>query len=214
MNETQVYETLKLILNILNSHNIKYWFEGSIIPASVNGALYRKINDLDILIDRSQAEVFTNELLKLGYTQKNKNIYRVADQLGVRVFTHPTLLEVGYFSLSLGEQEYEIKSGPIKVTVPKSLLTDTQYTFKDLSFNGISLEGMYTLALLSKNNPKRKHEFELYKKLNLKPLKWPIYDFYLFGIKCNWLVDVLNLGLVIIGKLRVLFKKPYDPWRH
>jgi hypothetical protein len=212
-NEQQVHKTVSLIIPILDTHDILYWIEGSLLPTSLNGSLYREVHDLDILIDKDKAELFTQELQKLGYKQKEKNMYSVAERLGIRVFTHDTLLNIGYFSLSTISDPYEITAGPITIKIPKKILTRTRYRFKDIQFYGIPTEGAYALALLSQGNPKRKHEFELYKKLGIKPFKWPLYDLYIFGIKGNWLFDLLNLVLMIIGKIRVVFKKPYDPWQ-
>ena len=213
-NELQVYETLSKVVPILNTHRISYWFEGSIIPTSANGFLYRKVNDLDILIDKDKADTFTQELKKIGYKQKDKNIYRVSEHVGVRVFIHKSLLEIGYFSISISKSgPYEIKAGPLRITISRSVLTKTGYQFNDIDFIGIPLEGAYTFALLSKGNPKRVHEFELYERLKIKPFKWPIYDLYLWGVKCNWLIDLLNISLITLGKVRVWFRKPYDPWR-
>lgn len=212
-NEEQIYKTLKAVIPILEAHKISYWFEGSMIPTSINGSLYREMHDLDILIDKDKANIFTQELKKLGYKQKSKNIYSVAERLGVRVFTHDHFLEISYFSFSIKSNHYEIDAYPLKVVIPKRILAKTKYEFRNIQFNGIPAEGAYALALLSQGNPKRKHEFELYKSLRIKPLKWPLYDLYLWGIKSNWVFDLLNIFLIIIGKIRVIFNQPYDPWR-
>ncbi len=212
-NTDQVYKTLKEVLTILQKYNVQYWFMGSIIPTALNGELFRTVNDLDIVLEEKDSSQVISDLKKLGYTRKDKNIYRVSEQLGVYTFVHPSLLEVGFFLVSEEKENYLIKAGIAKIVIPKSKLKTQKYRLRDLTFFGIPQSVAYTFSALAKDNPKRQKELALYKKLGITPAPWPPYNFYLFGFKANWVINILNLSLVIIGKIRVRLGKPYDPWR-
>lgn len=212
-NTDQVYKTLKKVLSILENHKSRYWFMGSIIPTALNGKLFRTVNDLDIVLEENNSSQVIADLKNLGYTRKDKNIYRVSEQLGVYTFVHPSLLEVGFFLVSEVKDNYLIKAGIAKVVIPKNKLTTQTYTFKDFTFSGIPQSVAYTFSSLAKDNPKRYKELALYQRMGMRPAPWPPYDFYLFGLKANWVINFLNASLVIIGKMRVMRGRPYDPWR-
>lgn len=213
-NTTQVQNTLKLVVGLLNKYNVNYRFMGSILPTALNGSLYRNVNDFDILVDKAKVENLSSELVKLGFTRKSKNMFRVSEQLGLYVFKHPALLETSFFAVNIDKgEEMCLESWPFLIKIKSDISKATNYAIWDTKFMGIPVSTAYTIALISKFNPKRKVEFEVYRKYEAQKIKRRLFDMYFMGIKVNWLIDLLNLGLILVGELRVKFGMPYDLWR-
>jgi len=212
-NTKRVLSTLELVLPAIKSNTQKYWFMGSIVPTALNKSLYREVHDLDIIVITKNVDKLLSSLYDLGYKRKPMNFLRVSELLGVYVFSHSTLLDLGFFVIDEEEKCYSITAGPVRVEIPLENLQAKGYNFTNQSFLGIDPSFAYTLSLLHKENPKRINEFNLYKSLEIIPAKWPIYTIYFFGIKANWMIDGLNSLLVLIGKIRTKFGLPYDPWQ-
>lgn len=212
-NSEQVEKTLKAVIKIFKKHNIEYRFMGSVLPTALNGKLYRQVNDFDLLADKSKLNIILEEFKKLGFIRKSKNNLRISEQLGLYVFTHPELLEVGFFIVDFGQEETIFISGPLRFIIKKEAAEKTNYTFKGINFWGIPPSVAYLLSSYSKKNPKRKEEFQIYKRNNIKPFLGRPYDTYFMGLRINWLIDFLNFALVVLGKSRVFLGKTYDPWR-
>lgn len=213
LNDKQVEKTLRAVTEVLESNGVEYRFMGSILPTALKVEPYRKINDLDLLIDRLKLDQVIREFRNLGFTPKNKNSLRVSEQLGLFVFTHPKLLETGFFAIDFGVKNPVFESGSFKFVIKNEAIKKTQYTFKGINFWGIPASIAYLLASYSESNPKREKEFRIYKKNNVKPFVGRPYETYFLGIKVNWLIDFLNYALVLLGKLRIRLGKTYDPWR-
>lgn len=211
-NTKRVVSTLELVLPIIKSNTQKYWFMGSIIPTALNKSLYREVHDFDIIVLTKNLDKLLSSLYSLGYKKKPMNFLRVSELLGVYVFSHPTLLDIGFFVIDEEEKCYSITAGPVRVEIPLENLHEKEYRFSNQSFLGIDPSFAYILSLLHKENPKRIKEFALYKSLGVIPAKWPIYSIYFFGMKANWMIDGLNSLLILIGKIRTKFGLPYDPW--
>lgn len=211
-NTKRVLSTLELVLPIIKSNTQKYWFMGSLVPTALNKSLYREIHDFDIIIFTKNLDKLLSDLYSLGYKKKPMNFLRVSELLGVYVFSHSTLLDIGFFVIDEEERCYSITAGPVRVEIPLENLHEKEYRLSNQSFLGIDPSFAYILSLLHKENPKRIKEFALYKSLGVIPAKWPIYSIYFFGMKANWMIDGLNSLLILIGKIRTKFGLPYDPW--
>lgn len=62
-----VCKTLAKVVKILELHDIKYRFLGSVVIAAINGKLHRNLGDLDLIIDSYKKDVLYAELKELGY---------------------------------------------------------------------------------------------------------------------------------------------------
>lgn len=170
-NSSQVTKTLKTIAEVLHKHNINYWFMGSILPTAIHGSLYRYINDFDILVDKSKVNIVIQELEIVGFRRKKRNIYRFSERLDLYVFLHDELLETSFFALDIKDKESILESGPFKITINNDVIKKSSYSFQGIKFSGIPPSASYSIALLSKNNPKRKIELEIYTKKKIEPQK-------------------------------------------
>jgi hypothetical protein len=212
-NTDRVIQTLKRVLPILQAKTNKFWFMGSMVPTALNGALYREVHDFDIIVITEHLPELLNALYRLGYAKKQLNFFRVSELLGVYVFSHPTLLDIGFFVIAEENRLYTITAGAVRVVIPMKNLEAKKYTFHHMSFSGILPSFSYRLALLAKHNPKRQKEMIIYRSHGVKPAPWPFYDFTMFGKNANWVMNTLNSLLILIGRTRVLFGLPYDPWQ-
>jgi hypothetical protein len=212
-NTETVLQTLTTILPVLDAHTNRYWFMGSMIPSAINGGLYRDVHDFDIIVYTENLPSLLENIYALGYTKKPINIFRVSELLGVYVFSHPTLLDIGFFVIGTDGTYYTITSGPVHVEIPMKNLIQKQYSLHGVSYPGIDPSFAYTLCLLAKFNPKRAKELLLYASKKIVPAPWPIYTFRVWGKNANWMVDLLDTMLVYIGIIRVRLGLPYDPWQ-
>jgi hypothetical protein len=212
-NEEKVITTLGAVFPILEKHTKKYWFMGSVVTTALNGSFYRDVHDFDIIVVSQDREALLTELFSIGYKRKPMNFLRVSELMGVYVFSHPTLLDIGFFIIQEEEKCYSISARPLRVEIPFDNLRAKTYSIGPHSFPGIDPSFAYRLSLLHKDNPKRVKELALYKRLAVPPAKWPIYTILCMGLKTNWMIDGFNFLLIIIGKIRVKLGLPYDPWQ-
>ncbi len=211
-NQPQVEDTLRLVTKIFHQKQVGYLFMGSILPTALNGKLYRRVNDFDILIDISDLNKVVPELQANGFYRKTKNYFRISELLNLYEFYHPKLLEVGFFAINFSDHPC-LEAGPFRVDINPKALKKTKYSFANINFWGIPAPAAYRLALYAKSNPKRKIEFQIYKQHQIKQFDERPYDLYFLNLKINWLLEVMNFALVVIGNLRVTLGKPYDLWR-
>lgn len=211
-NTEKVKLTLKAVIPVIEKYTDQYWFMGSMIPTAMNGKLYREVHDFDIIIVPNNLEKLLKQIYQLGYKKKPLNFFRVSELMGVYVFSHDTLLDIGFFVISKVKKSYLIKSGPVKVEILFENLQPREYVFGRQKFVGIDPSFAYRLSLLHEHNPKRTKELELFKTLKITPAKWPIYQVYCWGRNANWMIDFLNFVLVIIGKIRTKLNLSYDMW--
>lgn len=212
-NQDQVIHTLKLVQPVLQKYTRQYWFMGSMVPTAMNGGLYREVHDFDIIVNTDTLSDLLSQIYSLGYKKKPLNFFRVSELLGVYVFSHKTLLDIGFFVIHEEGQIYTINAGPVRVSIPKNNLKTNMYTLRGMSFPGIQPSYAYRLMLLAKHNPKRQKELLIYQSHDIHPANWPFYDFRVWGRNANWIMNMLNSSLAALGRTRVALGLPYDPWQ-
>jgi len=183
------------------------------VPSAINGGLYRDVHDFDIIVLPKSLPELLLAIYALGYTKRPLNFFRVSELMGVYVFSHPTLLDIGFFVISEEASMYTVVSGPVRVEIPPQNLVPRTYKLGPYSYPGIDPSFAYALCLLARDNPKRKKELELYRSHHIIPAKWPIYTFRIGGYVADWVVDLLDSALAVIGRIRTKFGLTYDPWQ-
>lgn len=213
-NEKQVMDTLIVLTKILNDNEIEYRLLGSIVTCALRNEVYRKINDLDLLVDKNKQEVLEKELLKIGFKKTVKNHLRVSEQLNLNIYQHPTLLETSFYGLEFCENGSATLTMPaIKATVDKEAILPTKYTLQNIEFIGIPAGVVLKTIMYSKSNPKRQKEFEIMNKLKIQPHQGNIYKVELFGMDISGFPRLVNYILEIIGVFRNRIGKSYDIWK-
>lgn len=102
---------------------------------------------------------------------------------------------------------------PFKVKIENGVLKPTLYKLLNINFFGIPQNTAFTGALIHKTNPKRIKELEIFKKNKITPRKKNYLNVYWGERKINWIYDLINFFLKVLGKIRVKLGLAYDPWR-
>lgn len=213
-NTSNVVDTLRIVVNILNQYHIQYRFMGSIITCALRHEVYRHIDDLDLLIDQSQLPAFQHALISQGFAKANPNPFRVSEYFDLYVYHHPKLLKVTFFAVKFEKSGIAtLHKSIFHVTIPKETIKPTNYIFNDIKFVGIPPEVVYKTILFNKHDPKRIKEYEIFTSLKTIPYPGKIYDIKFLGLDFNWLPRTSNSLLEIIGLIRTKFKKSYNPWK-
>ncbi len=214
-NEKQVISTLRFIVGVFNKYEVEYRFLGSIITCSLEGSVYRKINDLDILVDNNKINLIADELVAYGFQKKIKNHLRVSEQLNLHIYQHPALLEISFFGIKFcSDGSANLQTKNINAYIPKTTINAEKYSLNKFTFIGIPASVVYKTILLNKSNPKRTKEIEIFKENKIEPLKDNIYSVRFKGIDITALTKLPNILLDIIGRLRLLIGKSYDIWKN
>lgn len=209
-NQHQVKKTLKILTSILKKNKIKHKLFGSIIPAALNGSPHRKINDLDFFIDINKKDLFCKTLRKLGHKEKDGLMWKIFGGLNMYALTHPKLLEISFFAVDLGHSRTALNAKIIKFIIDNKAIKNTEYRLAGVSFIGIPRDTSYTRTLAGKNNPKRKKELEIFKKLKVKPRPNNFLNAYFGKTKVNWTINLINSSLDTLGRIRTKLGLPYD----
>lgn len=212
-NTIQVEKTLRLLVGILDKHDVEYRIFGSMIPAALNSALHREIADFDLLIDRDKLDLVIDDLREAGFKKKVKSYWRASEWVSMYIFIHEELLETGFFAVDFGDKQVVFDAGPFKITVDSSAVKRASYTLGGINFVGIPADTAYTGALISKPNPKRVREFEIFERCGVQARPNDYVNVYLGKLKISWTLDLLNSLFNVIGKIRVKMGKTYDIWR-
>jgi hypothetical protein len=213
LNELQVKKTLNLVVGILEKHKIEYRVFGSVIPAVLNGRLHRELGDIDLLVEEGKKEVFMDKLKKLGYKKKERGVWKWLDRANLFEYRHPKLLEISFFALKFGDQRSSMKVKWFGLEIDSRAIRKIKYNLGGVGFWGILVDTACTGALISKANPKRKRELEIFESQGLKPRLNEYVDVYLGPMKVNWILDLLNWSLNWLGRVRVMLGMSYDFWR-
>lgn len=209
-----VCKTLAKVVKILELHDIKYRFLGSVVIAAINGKLHRNLGDLDLIIDSYKKDVLYAELKELGYKRPGGIFHFARKYLSLEQLEHTEFLGVGYFyGIWKDDGTFTMGDKNLSVYVDSYALKETKYTFCRVSFLGIPESAIATGIYESRTNPKRKQELLILKQKKIEPLQNRYIHIRIFGIRVDWVYH-LSMGILnIIGGIRVRLGLPFDPWR-
>ncbi len=213
-NNEVVLATLKQLLNILKSGGVKYRILGSVVMASMNRKLHRKLGDFDLIIDAGKKEYMSAELKKIGYVPSGGLFKFFRKYFNLDQYESDSLLGVGYFygqwqpdgSMVVGGKNFYI-------TIDPHPLKETNYSFYGLNFVGIPERAIATGVMASSGNPKRAKEVLFLKEHNIQPFPNNYIHIHLFGLRSDWLYSLIKNSLNLIGFIRVRLGLAFDPWR-
>ena len=206
--------TLKDVVNILTSHKIEYRFLGSVVVAAINGTLYRKIGDLDLLIDTNGKDILYDSLTKLGYKQAEGMFSFARKYMALETLEHQTLLGVGYFFGNWqADGSFVMGDARASVAIESHALKKTVYTLAGVEFHGIPPKSIATGIYASKKNPKRQKELILLREKNITPFPNKYIHVRIGNVRVDWLYHRAMSILTIIGIVRIRLGFAFDPWR-
>ncbi len=153
-----------------------YWTFGSVICAALNGSFYRRIGDIDILIDSKNFEHLRNFLLDQGYSIEEKKPWTIVAFSGFS-WTNATK---GKICISIVKAHFNPDGScwlPLNFGfsgyLPASALTPTSYRFYNINFWGLPPESLlYRIKIEYGNNVIKHREKDLQiLQQNINPLK-------------------------------------------
>ncbi|KKT81054.1 MAG: hypothetical protein UW78_C0018G0004 [Candidatus Azambacteria bacterium GW2011_GWA1_44_9] len=209
----QIVRSLKLAVQIFKECNASYRVVGSMLVTSYIHRIFRRVGDLDVLLDRRSYPCILYKLKKSGYTLEKKywSVFRwieaeKKDCLGF------TFLLVGEFNKS--HFQYIIFPH-CELRIRLDYLQPTNYSFEGINFIGIPLSSVKAGLQQAFLNPKRKRDKQM---LQLHKDKINSYQTYnniqvsIFGITIPYLYDVFSFFYNIYGGFRVVLGKKYETW--
>lgn len=213
-NSEIVVSTLRQVVKILGEHNIQYRLLGSVVAASINGALHRELGDLDMIIDSRGRDVLYNELKKIGYTQAGGMFSFARKYLSLDQIVHPTLLDVGFFCGTWKRDgSFLLGNMHTGLSIEAYALKETKYILHGIEFIGIPARTAATGIYASKTNPKRKKELVMLKEKGIEPFPNTYLHVHIFGVSMDWIYYISMKLLNVIGFIRVKLGLAFDPWR-
>lgn len=208
----QIKNSLEEITAIFKSCNAGYRVLGSTLLVAYTNRVFRRINDVDVLLDiRAKDCVFT-ALKKYGFEVENKSSagfswfeFKKKNHLGL------TFLLIGEFTPSYFTWPF---MGFFELRMKSDYLRPTSYSFEGCTFIGIPISSAVAGIKQSFLNPKRKLDKEILgdevSRTNIK-----VYNnisVYMAGLKLPYLYDVFSFLYNIFGGMRVLLGKKYEIW--
>jgi hypothetical protein len=207
-----IVNSLKVLTDVLKDCQSNYRILGSIIIVAYTQKIFRKIGDVDVLLDKDSEECVINRLRKKGFTFTKKhwaNFYwweaSKKDHLGITIFLAGIFHEE-YFSHRL--------TNYLELRIKNSYLTATQYKFNGVNFIGIPLTSAISGIKQAFLNPKRSLDKQVLEK-EIKSLKVAPYgniNVYFKGTKLPFLYDIFSFLYNIYGGLRVGMGQKYEIW--
>ncbi|MCL5666427.1 MAG: hypothetical protein M1383_01510 [Patescibacteria group bacterium] len=208
----ELANSVNLATTVFNACQVEYRILGSVLIVSHTGKLFRRIGDLDILLDESKkacvfgklkemgVELVARRWLNFSWTETRKDGY-----LGL------TFLLVGKFNKEYFSYRF-LKVCELRINA--DYLTPTTYCFHGINFIGIPISSAVAGIRKSLLNPKRKLDQEVLGEdfTKSKTRTYNCINVYVFGIKIPFLYDVFSCLYNIYGGLRVKFGRKYEVW--
>lgn len=213
--DSKIKASLDLLDRIFNQPHVKYRVIGSILVTAINHKPHRKVNDIDILLDKSNLKEVLSKLRKENYQLINKKI------VGLKWLeaTHKTKL--GFTLLMVGKFNNRYFSYQpfknIELRISSNYLKPTEYSLFGNKFIGIPIRSVYEGIKVSSLNPKRSFDKTILIKAmgNKLPEGESInkaFKVFVFGTSIPFLYQIFSWVYNIYGGVRVAFGKKYEIW--
>ena len=213
-NKNELISVLSEVVGFLVKRDANYRLLGSVVMAAINGGLYRRVGDVDLILDTNLAEDLMKKLKSEGFYEPG-GIFA----LGRKYIRHITLahdkkVELGIFYGEWNDNgNFEMTSKCIKLVIESRALIRKRYALYGIKFDGLEERVIATGVHNSKRNPKRHRELEILKVRGIEPEINDYIHLYLFGLKTDWLYHLVMSALNVLGVVRVRLGMTYDPWR-
>lgn len=203
--------SLKLATQIFKECQSKYRVVGSVLIVSITNKIFRKIGDIDLLLDLESFDCVLQKLKRYGFTLLRRRLFIFpwieAKKVGHLGFT---FLLVGKFNA----KGFFYRIGKwIEIRVQANYITPTEYQFEGIKFSGIPIPSVAAGIQQSFLNPKRSLDKQMIKPyLTATPFPYGRINIYMFGIRIPYLYDMYSFLYNLYGGARVLVGKKYESW--
>ncbi len=209
----QILRSLKLAVKIFNECKANYRIVGSMLVTSIAKRIFRRVGDLDVLLDNKSYPIVLHKLEESGYVLKKKNWgffkWIEAEKIDCLGFT---FLLVGDFT----DTYFTYRMFPhVELRIRIEYLNPTNYSFEEVTFVGIPRSSVMAGIRQAFLNPKRKLDKQILLEFTKNDTSQQTYDnlqVFIFGIKIPYLYDIFSFFYNIYGGFRVMFGKKYETW--
>jgi hypothetical protein len=210
--KTQLTNSLKTTVKILNECGAKYRILGSTLVAAYVNRIFRRIGDLDLLLDNKSKKCVFQKLEKEGF-QFTKQRWGVLswDEAYKKEHLGLSILLIGDFYPDYFSYRF---LAFFELRITNAYLKSTKYQFSGVTFNGIPVSSVISGIKQSFLNPKRKIDNKALgeAKKKVKVVTHNQINIFFFGIKIPYLYDVFSFFYNIYGGIRVILGKKYEAW--
>lgn len=208
----QIVNSLKEISQIFNECKSEYRIIGSILIVAYKQEVFRKIADVDILLDQGGKECVFNKLQSMGFNLKRRRWFNfVWVEAEKENYLGLTFFLVGEFTLDYFSYRF---SKLFELRIKNSYLKPTKYRFGGVGFIGIPISSHISGIKQAFLNPKRSLDKQILSE-EIKNSNQNTYNnimVYLAGVKIPYLYDLFSFFYNIYGGLRVRFGQKWEAW--
>lgn len=206
----KVADSLKMAINILDQCQANYRIAGSVLLAAWANRIYRKIADIDIIID----EEFLERVLHLLKEERFQITIKSLLEWQVIRATKDGYLPLDFSLIGRPQKDYYSRMflKVFELRVPMELIKPIQYNFGKLHFTGTPLSFVIEGMKRTRFKPKRKKDFQVIDRVAKESEKDSTekIGIYLFGVKIPFLFELYELLYDLVGGLKVFFGKRYE----
>lgn len=207
---SEIKNSLKIITEIFGECNANYRVVGSILLVAYKNKIFRRINDVDIMVDAKSKECVLMRVKKAGFVLEEK------PWLGFRWIEAKKEGYLGLTFLLAGDFLENYFRWPFmkffELRIKSDYMQPTEYNFEGVKFIGIPISSVMAGVKQSFLNPKRKIDKKILEEEQVRPNTYNQISVYVFGIKIPFLYDIFSFVYNIYGGLRVIFGKKYEMW--
>jgi hypothetical protein len=207
---SEITNSLKVITEIFKDCSANYRVVGSVLLVAYTNKIFRRIGDIDILIDKKNKDCIFKKLEENGFTLK-KRFWIFFSWIEAHKNQHLglTFLLVGKFLENYFSWRF-MKFFELRMR--SDYLKPTEYFFEGSKIIGIPISSVVAGIKQSFLNPKRKLDKKVLGNKNIESSPYNQISVYIFGMKGPFLYDVFSFIYNIYGGLRVIFGKKYEMW--
>ncbi|MBI1866524.1 MAG: hypothetical protein HYS02_02030 [Candidatus Staskawiczbacteria bacterium] len=208
----QIGNSLKAITGIFAGCNVNYRVLGSTLLVAHTNKVFRRINDVDVLLDIKAQDCVFEKLKNYGFELEKKT------KAGFSWFEAKKNNHLGLTFLLIGEFSKNYFSWRFmkffELRIKADYLYPTEYNFENTKFIGIPIISAMAGIRQSFLNPKRKLDKAVLgeEMTRTKVKTYNNISIYIFGLKLPYLYDLFSFFYNIYGGIRVVFGQKYEIW--
>lgn len=208
----QIGNSLKVMTEVFEGCNADYRILGSVLLVAHTNRVFRRINDIDVLLDIKAKDCVFEKLKANGFQLEKKT------KAGISWFEAKKEQCLGLTFLLIGEFNKSYFSCRFmrffELRIRPDYLRPTEYNFENARFVGIPISSAIAGIRQSFLNPKRKLDMQVLgdEAQNTKVKIYNNFLIYIGGIKLLYLYDLFSFLYNIYGGIRVIFRQKYEIW--
>lgn len=214
-NIEQIKNSLKAMQTVFAGFE-DYRVLGSTLVAAINQNAHRELHDIDLLIDERIYEDVSNSFKEVGF----RKVTKYASGFKWDEFEKENHLTFGILLRGKFNKDYfEYRPNKhIALMIKNDYLKPTIYELYGEKIRGIPLRSVYEGIKIASLNSKRKVD----KQIILKKIGHSLpngisldsaFDVQIFGVKIPHLYTAFSQIYNLVGGVRLVLGKSYDPWK-